>query len=1389
MENQQDIRAMWDTAVATYEKETERELISTNAVRGITTVDDLVDLIEHQSNDFVSFRTRHAKLTSRLQNCLKPVTTLGGIAKGTLANTPYGPASSAIFGAVLHLIQAAQRVTEAFDWVEEALGQLQDFTDRLNLYKQINMDATLEKKVTAILTCLLKVIGRCETLVTRGRFKQYLHVVFLVKDEKTKKMLDESNDPLDKEQRYVVAASYASQKTTEAGVKTLTKNTVETQKGVESTYHLIEDLRAREITKGEDTLVERSLELPAADRTIELYEEFRSKLVKGTGSWLQREPLFTTWTQQKVPILWHLLRLYDKNHIETSGVSIAFFYIRENEQQLREPNTILKTLAWQIAENDPIFKKHAAEVCSSKRNIISVGQTWANLFVAFYQSIANADRSAILVVDGLDEAPRAVRSTLLGLFKGLLSVNAGRITLKGDMDFEREEKFIEVSRDKNQEDLDRYIEDRLSTLSIIKRLGELDKLEARKLMKKQSKPQAPVARRKLKDKILSYADGVFLWAKLLLDQIHEKDYREIEKILSRPPSSLESMVKHVCQHLSAEEEDLELIKCLLTWTAYAQRPLLFGEIELILSSPSRAPNLLLWDKFQGKLASIFELTISEHDSDDNGDDGLIEHGISERNESETMHDEDDELSKTETEDDHNKFVNANQNQGDRFSEDESDEADRQSDTGDFKLLDDLEMDRGLDVLAAGEISSVAGEHLHAYADWQSKTRITYSHLQFREFLVNRKHRDPIDLDIDTERSHLGIALTCFELLQFGFDAHDNSKYLIDYPCRYFVRHLERIDPERLDEEDQYKVIRGICWLFREDRGLRTYSNAPYDSESDMWVDYWTTWLATSTHTRCIRTWLAYGARMSHRFDESALVWMAAASRDTREFVLPWVQTLARVWLTKSGFDDEAYMDKSERLVWLMHGLTSLDENGNIEPTLRDFAFYQLDFTKVSAARLRDLADYAHDDRSPHWHTGLAWVYMEAIYYEEATRHFQAALAIEPGAWLPKEGLARIKGDQENYSEAIQLMEEAYSSIPEKFAYLGGFLLPYVAEWKRLIGDDEGAHETALQGYLAEPSSQLAQDRYLRALDRINDSSTFIQTLKAMHEDTWTDTGISLFDLYAEIGRAYRVEGRPRFVIEAMEQSLRVILVLKDPYMKTCIQGEFGIFQYEYNDDIDAAINLLDEALKTLQGAGPTVQKENKWAHDRYGNLLGRLCFDAAVSARKDGTNTWPYTKRLKQLATVTSTADEDFEDFFDFFGPGYASMLWGCWLRTYERADEGIWRKTFKVRILDELSTLDDEDPSNDMAGLHSLAITLLHLGDDEVAGAILAVLFMPLKVMRDAENDDSNKDAVEEPAQLEAKRDLDENTWEGKSSNDDYLREEIQVEDQINHFSITSSP
>lgn len=78
--------------------------------------------------------------------------------------------------------------------------------------------------------------------------------------------------------------------------------------------------------------------------------------------------------------------------------------------------------------------------------------------------------------------------------------------------------------------------------------------------------------------------------------------------------------------------------------------------------------------------------------------------------------------------------------------------------------------------------------------------------------------------------------------------------------------------------------------------------------------------------------------------------------------------------------------------------------------------------------------------------------MEGYQSDEATYHTQEALAIVPDAWLSKEGLATVYGDQGRWSEATQLMEEAYSSLPENCGHLGAYLHPHIYDWNKAIGD-------------------------------------------------------------------------------------------------------------------------------------------------------------------------------------------------------------------------------------------------------------------------------------------------------------------------------------------------
>lgn len=313
------------------------------------------------------------------------------------------------------------------------------------------------------------------------------------------------------------------------------KNSV-AQEAREIDHRLLESLR-------------HTLKTSAAGHTDEWYSLFRDRLLKGSASWLQKEAFFDLWMQHRAPILWvfggpgagetmlstWLITLLNKQFEANSGMaseaSVAYFFVKENVEGLRNPNIMFKTMAWQIQQTDPLFRDHAATVCEFDRHLARAEDTWENLFLNFYQGTAGHGRRIILVIDGLDEAEISTQRRLLRLMKEyVLRVRAGlpssiqfavfgRSTLRNELErvqLDREEKIIEVSSVKNHEDMDNYITDRLKKLAIVR-------------MMQKRKPNGPKEARKfardVRQQVLDGASGVFLWVRIFTSLLFIQDFR------------------------------------------------------------------------------------------------------------------------------------------------------------------------------------------------------------------------------------------------------------------------------------------------------------------------------------------------------------------------------------------------------------------------------------------------------------------------------------------------------------------------------------------------------------------------------------------------------------------------------------------------------------------------------------------------------------------------------------------------------------------------------------------------------------------------------------------------------------------------------------------------
>lgn len=102
--------------------------------------------------------------------------------------------------------------------------------------------------------------------------------------------------------------------------------------------------------------------------------------------------------------------------------------------------------------------------------------------------------------------------------------------------------------------------------------------------------------------------------------------------------------------------------------------------------------------------------------------------------------------------------------------------------------------------------------------------------------------------------------------------------------------------------------------------------------------------------------------------------------------------------------------------------------------------------------------------------------------------------------------------------------------------------------------------------------------------------------------------------------------------------------------------------------------------------------------------------------------------KLKQLASTTSVDHDGHGETFALYTAGYPSMVYGRWLRDYEKAPPAVWRKCFRARILEQMNALSDDDPTNDTDACRELAVSLFQAGDRENAGLILAVVFGTLE-------------------------------------------------------------
>jgi NACHT domain len=304
--------------------------------------------------------------------------------------------------------------------------------------------------------------------------------------------------------------------------------------------------------------------------TFEVFEKAKDELLKDSGLWILDEELFSAWMDGKIPLLFiygspgagksflscRIIQILGQVHPQgvqgAPRASVAYFFCKNNASGLRSHRSILLTIAYQIAKNDPTYAKHVSRLQLFIQDCRSVTSLWQTLFIEFFTR-KECRSSALMVLDGLDEADEEERPRFLKLVSALYPsenkthsklqvILVGRPEIIEELDAALGflPPKIEINPAKNSNDIRRYIENTVIQSKLIRR-----------------RPKA--LRDEIIEKLSAGANGFFLWASLMLQEIEKASRLDvIRKTLNNLPKGLTEALRQVVTRYSETMEAEEI---------------------------------------------------------------------------------------------------------------------------------------------------------------------------------------------------------------------------------------------------------------------------------------------------------------------------------------------------------------------------------------------------------------------------------------------------------------------------------------------------------------------------------------------------------------------------------------------------------------------------------------------------------------------------------------------------------------------------------------------------------------------------------------------------------------------------------------------------------------
>ena len=448
-------------------------------------------------------------------------------------------------------LQTAENVGAAYDAISVLFVKLEDFTTRLKVHATQEISDELRNIFIQILTTLLDILALSAKRIRNGsRLKKYFELALLGNDSKIDAAVSRLERLVENELMMTVTETLSQVNRSAKAIDRIK----ECNKDIRDTLEHMQD----------NKLVERikaalSPELDA----FAVYEKHKREILKGSGEWIWEERVFSDWIEGKMPVLWiygfpgagksflsfsvvqSLQKLHPQGIQDTSLTSVAYFFCKNDQPNLRSLDSALRTIAYQITKNDPIYAKHILGKLDFIGDCKSSTRFW-NEAILNYFNRKDGKSSVYIVVDALDEMEEDDRTLFFEMLKSLTSQNqssriqnvhvmlVGRSNITEELETAMEilPPMIEVNSSKNSADIEHYIQNFVNHSAKLKR--------------------RPISLRKeIVEKLSAGANGFFLWATLMLKEVQSKDRPDqIRKTLNNLPNGLTNTLRQVVARFS-----------------------------------------------------------------------------------------------------------------------------------------------------------------------------------------------------------------------------------------------------------------------------------------------------------------------------------------------------------------------------------------------------------------------------------------------------------------------------------------------------------------------------------------------------------------------------------------------------------------------------------------------------------------------------------------------------------------------------------------------------------------------------------------------------------------------------------------------------------------------